>query len=99
MFYLVEAMRCSMNEMTFITLYAINNTVNIVYIFAIIVLSVLFELDYHLLKINAGAFWRRTYAHLVLIGFILMLGDQVDDRSNSKAKNDSDIRCFSINKI
>lgn len=75
-----------MNETAFITLYAINNTVNIIQIFALIVLSVLLELDYHLLKINAGAFWRRTYAHLVLIGFILMLRDQVDDRSNSRLK-------------
>lgn len=67
--------------------------------FAIIVLSVCRELDYHLLKINARTFWRRTYAHLVLIGFILMLRDQVNDRSNSRAKNNSDIRYFSINKI
>ena len=87
-----------MNETVFIALLATNNTVNIVQMLAIIVLSAFFELDYHLLKIDAGTLWKRTYAHLVLLGLIPVLRDQVNDRFNSRARNKSDIRDFSINK-
>jgi hypothetical protein len=87
-----------MNGTVFISLHVTNNTVNIVQMLALIVLSAFFELDYHLLKIDAGALWKRTYAHLVLLGLILVLRDQVNDCSNSRARNKSDIRDFSINK-
>lgn len=81
-----------MNETVFIALLATNNTVNIVQMLAIIVLSAFFELDYHLLKIDAGTLWKRTYAHLILLGLIPVLRDQVNDRFNSRARNKSDIR-------
>jgi hypothetical protein len=65
---------------------------------AVIVLSAFFELDYHMLNINAGTLWKMTYVHLVFFGLIPVLRDQVNDRSNSRARNKSDIRDFNINK-
>ena len=72
-FYLVEARRCSMNETILIALHATNNTVNIVLMLAIVVLYAFLELYYHLLKIDARALWRRTYAHIVPLGFTSVL--------------------------
>ena len=55
----------------------------------VIILSALLEFDYHMLKIDAGTFWKMPYAHLVFFGLTLVLGDQVNDCSNSRAKNKS----------
>jgi hypothetical protein len=64
---------------------------------AVIVLFVFLELDYHMLKIDARALWKVTYVHFVLFGLIPVFRDQINDRSNFKAKNNSDIRDFNIN--
>lgn len=56
-----------MNVMVFITLHATNNMVNIVQMLAIIVLSVIFEFDYHLQKLDVGALWRMTYVVATLV--------------------------------
>lgn len=65
-------------------MYATNNTVNIVQILVVIVLSA--PIDYLMLKIDAGALWKRSYIHFVLLGPIPVLGNQVNDCSKFRAK-------------
>lgn len=54
-------------------------------------------IDYLMLKIDAGALWKRSYIHFVLLGPIPVLGNQVNDCSKFRAKKKKNIRDFCIN--